>query len=171
MVQHSKYKSYFDEYLKSAFQLEVDLRCWKHFLSISIKNYQIENPENRWINEAIFSLYNLHPDGQDSWLHISEQSSTIEIKDLETHSENFFAWVMNLTIIRIYNAVELLLVQAIREKYFPNLNPIGNNKKNVNKVIAEIKKYLLAAGKSIDTTNNRYLIEFLKANQQSLKSF
>ena len=171
MTQHLTYKSYFDKYLKSAFQLEADLRFWKHFLSTSIKNYQLENPENRWINESGFSLYNLHPNGKDTWLHVSRETSTIEIKDLETHSDNFFTWVMNLSIIRIYNAVELLLLQAIQEKYFANLKPIDNNRKNANKVIAEIKNYLVAADKSFDTTNNRYLIEFLKTKSAEFESF
>ena len=171
MTQHSTYKSYFDEYLKSAFQLEVDLRFWKHFLTTSIKNYKIENPENRWINEAVFTVYNLQPDGQDTWLHVSKETSSIEIRDLETHSDNFFTWVMNLSIIRIYNAAEMLLLQAVQLKYFTNLKAIDNNKKNANKIIAEIKKSFVASGKSFDTTNNRYLIEFLKIKSINFENF
>jgi hypothetical protein len=171
MIQDLIYKPYFDEYLKSAFKLEVDLRFWKHFLSISIKNYKQENPENRWINEAGFSLYNLQPDGENTWLHVSTETSSIEIKDLDTHSDNFFNWIMNLSIIRIYNSAELLLLQAIQLKYFPNLNPIENNKKNVNKIISEIKNKMVLEGKSFDTTNNRYLIEFLKTKSLNFENF
>ncbi len=171
MTQHLTYKTYFEEYLKTAFQLEVDLRFWKHFLSTSIKNYQLENPENRWINEAGFSLYNLRPDGQNTWLHVSSNTSTIEIKDLEKHSDDFFIWVMNLSIVRVYNAAELFLLNAIQLKYFPNLKPIDNNKKNANKIITEIKNHLVTAGKSIDTTNNRYIIEFLKEQSSDFESF
>jgi len=171
MTQHSTYKSYFDEYLKCAFQLEIDLRFWKHFLSTSIKNYKLENPENRWINEAGFSLYNLQPDGQNTWLHVSTQTSSIEVNDLDKHSDNFFIWVMNLSIIRIYNSAELLLLQAIQLKYFPNLKPIDNNKKNANKIISEIKNQFITAGKSYDTTNNRYLIEFLKTKSVDFENF
>jgi len=171
MTQHLTYKTYFEEYLKTAFQLEVDLRFWKHFLSTSIKNYQLENPENRWINEAGFSLYNLRPDGQNTWLHVSSNTSTIEIKDLEKHSDDFFIWVMNLSIVRVYNAAELFLLNVIQLKYFPNLKPIDNNKKNANKIITEIKNHLVTAGKSIDTTNNRYIIEFLKEQSSDFESF
>jgi len=162
MINHLNYKTHFDEYLKSSFQLEVDLRFWKYFLSTSIKNYQLVNPENTRINEAGFSLYNLKPDGQNTWLHISKDTSTIEINDLEKHADDFFIWIMNFSIVRIYNAAELLLLNAIQLKYFPGLNPINNNKKNANKIIAEIKSNLSAANKLVDTTNNRYLIEFLK---------
>ena len=171
MTQQISYKSYFDEYLKTAFQLEIDLRFWKHFLSTSIKDYKLENPENRWINETGFSLYNLQPDGLNTWLHVSKQTSSIEIKDLETHSDNFFTWIMNLSIIRLYNASELFLLQAIQLKYFPSLQPLNSNKKNANKVVAEIKNYFGANGQSFDTTNNRYLIEFLKAKSSDFTSF
>lgn len=151
--------------------MEVDLRFWKHFLSTSIKNYQLENPENRWINEAGFSLYNLRPDGKNTWLHVSNNTSTIEIKDLEKHSDDFFIWVMNLSIVHVYNAAELFLLNAIQLKYFPNLKPIDNNKKNANKIITEIKNHLVTAGKSVDTTNNRYIIEFLKEKSSDFESF
>jgi hypothetical protein len=171
MTEHLTYKTHFDEYLKSSFQFEVDLRFWKHFLSTSIKNYQLENPENRWINEAGFSLYNLRPDGQNTWLHVSNDTSTIEIKDLDKHSHDFFIWVMNLSIVRIYNAAELLLLNTIQLKYFPTLKPIDNNKKNINKIIAEIKNHLVAASKPVDTTNNRYIIEFLKSQSSDFESF
>lgn len=171
MTQHLTYKSYFDEYCKSAFQLGVDLRFWKYFLSISIKNYKLENPENRWINKAGFSLYNLQPDGQNTRLYFSKETSSIEIKDLEAHSDNFFIWIMNLSIIRIYNAAELLLLKAIQLKYFPNTKPIDNNKKNANKIIAEIKNHFVAAGKSFETANNRYLIEFLKIKSIDFTNF
>lgn len=171
MNQQVTYKTHFDDYLKSAFQLEVDLRFWKLFISNSIKNYQLENSENGWINEAEFSLYNLHPDGQNTWLYCSNDTSTIEINDLEKHSNTFFNWVMNLSIVRIYNAAELLLLNTIQLKYFPNLKPINNNKKNANRIIAEIKNDLISSGKSFDATNNRYIIEFLRIRSSEFESF
>lgn len=134
-------------------------------------NYKLENPENRWINDAGFSLYNLQSDGLNTWLHLSHQTSLIEIKDLEKHSDNFFTWIMNLSIIRIYNAAELFLLQAIQLKYYPFLQPLNNNKKNANKVIAEIKSYFVSNGKPFDTTNNRYLIEFIKAKSSEFTNF
>lgn len=171
MAQHSIFKTHFDEYQKTAFQLEVDLNFWKYFLSTSIENYQLENSEKGWIHEAGFSLYNLQPDGQNTWLHVSNDTSTIEVKDLEKHSDDFFSWVMNLSIVRIYNAAELLLLKAIQSKYFPSLKPIDNNKKNVNKIIAEIKSRLISAEQSFDTTNNRYIIEFLKIQSSDFERF
>lgn len=140
-------------------------------MSNSITEYKVKNPENRWINQSGFSLFNIKIDGSKTWLHLSPQTSSIEIKDLDIHSDNFFIWVMNLSLIRIYNSVELLLLQSIQNKYFPNLKPITNNRKEINKTTAEIKNFLKLNNQPVDTTNNRYLIEFLKLKSQDFSKF
>jgi len=170
MTQQINFKSFFDDYMRTVFQTEIDLRFWKHFLSISIDKYKLDNPANRWINQSGFSLYNIQPDGSDTWLHVSKETFTIEIKDLDIHSDNFFTWIMNLAIIRIYNSVELLLLQSIQSKYFPNLqSPIS--KRETNKLIAEIRNFLTVHGQAADLTNNRYIIEFLKNKSSDFENF
>jgi len=171
MTQQESYKSYFDEYLKTALQIDVDLRFWKHFLSTAVQDYQLENAENTRISDVKFCLYNIQPDGLSKWLHISKEISSIDIKDLKKHSDNFFTWIMNLSITHLYNAAELFLLQSIQLKYFPSLPSFNNYKKNATKIIVEIKNYFNANGKSFDTTNNRYLIEFIKDKSSDFASF
>lgn len=171
MVQSVSYKVFFDNYRESVSKTEIDLRFWKHFLSMSIEKYQLENPENRRINQSGFSLYNIEPVGMHQWLHISPETFEIEIKDLEEHRDNFFTWIMNLSIIRIYNSVELLLLQSIQHKYFQNLEDPSKGKKQTNKIISEVKKYLTTNNLSIDSTNNRYLILFLKSMCRNFETF
>jgi hypothetical protein len=171
MTRPDNYRYFFDNYLKSAFQTEIDLRFWKHFLSESIEKYKSENPENRWISESGFSLFNIQPNGLNTWLHVSQETSSIEIKDLKGHSDNFFIWIMNLAIIRIYNSVELLLLQSIQYKYFPNLQNPNKSKKEANKLIAEIKNSLNTSGEIVETTNNKYLILFLKTKSKNYEDF
>ena len=171
MTNQTTYKSYFDEYIKSVSQIEIDIRFWKHFLGMSIDKYKIENPINRWISQSGFSLYNISFIGKDTWLHSSNETFTIEIDDLTTHSTNFFVWIMNLSLIRMYNAVEFLLLQSIRHKYFPTLADPIKGKKETNKVIEEIKNYLKSNNQQVDTKNNRYIILFLKLNSPELNSF
>ena len=138
---------------------------------MSIDKYKIENPVNRWISQSGFSLYNISSQGKDTWLHSSNETFTIEIDDLTTHSNNFFVWIMNLSLIRMYNAVEFLLLQSIRHKYFPTLTDPIKGKKETNKVIEEIKIYLKNNNQPVDKRNNRYLILFLKLNSPELNSF
>ena len=76
------------------------------------------------------------------WLHCSNETFTIEIDDLMHNSNSFFNWIMNLSLIRMYNAVELLLLRAIRERYFATLADPAAGKKGTNKLLAEIKSHL-----------------------------
>lgn len=165
------FKPAFDNYIKSVFQIEVDLRFWKHFLTNFIEKYKLENPINRWINEAGFSLYNIKPDGSNTWLHVSNETNSIEIKDLDIYRDNFFTWVMNLSIIRIYNSIELLLLEAIQIKHFPTLASPARGKKEANRVIAEMKNFLKVNDLNSDTTNNRYMIEFIKLKSPDFVRF
>jgi hypothetical protein len=171
MTNQTTYKNYFDEYIKSVSQIGVDIRFWKHFLTMSIDKYKIENPVNRWISQSGFALYNIPSDGSSGWLHTSNETFTIEIDDLTSHNNNFFIWIMNLSLIRMYNTVEFLLLQSIRDKYFHALADPIKGKRETNKVIEEIKMYLKNNGQVVDTKNNRYIISFLKLNSVEIKSF
>jgi hypothetical protein len=171
MQTESNYRTFFTHYQDTVHQLDTDIRFWKHFLTISIDRYKEDNPTNTWIHQSGFSIYDISPDGLTSWLHSSSKVLTIEIDDLTEQSNNFFAWVMNVSIIRIYNSLELLLLQTIQFKYFPLLdNPI-KGKKFANKIVSEIKNYLKAKSLNADTVNNRHLIQFLKSNSALCKQF
>ena len=170
MINQTNYKNYFDDYIKCVLQVQDDIRFWKHFLTISIDKYKADNPINRWISQSGFSLYNIPSDGKDIWLNCSDETFTIEIDDLTHHSNNFFNWVMSLSLIRMYNAVELLLLRAIQNKYFPALRDPIVGKKETNKVIAEIKNYLKNNNQDIDAKNNRHIILFLKFNSVEITS-
>ncbi len=170
MTQQPKYLDYFNEYKEVAFQTEVDLGFWTNFLSANIKEFQSKNPINTWIHDAGFSMYNINPNGLDTWLHMSPDSITIEIRDLETQRQIFFNWIMNLSIVRLYNASELLILKSIHFKFFSSIK-INDNKKGINKIIAEIRNYLLANSLPFDTTNNRYLLEFIKHKSPEFLQF
>ncbi|BDQ12124.1 hypothetical protein [Sediminibacterium sp. TEGAF015] len=169
MQTESDYKTFFTHYQDTVHQLDTDIRFWKHFLAISIERYKADNPDNRWIHQSGFSIYDISSDGLKSWLHSSSKVLTIEIDDLTEQSNNFFAWVMNVSIIRIYNSLELLLLQTIQFKYFPLLESPIKGKKFANKVTSEIKNYLKAKSLNTDTVNNRHLIQFLKSNSALCK--
>lgn len=171
MTDQEHYKSYFDDYAKSVFQIENDLKFWTHFLTMSIDKYKIENPENRWISQSGFSLFNRDINGDNDWLYISKIKSTIEIDDLKSHSNNFFTWVMNLSLIRMDSYLELLLLQSIQHKYFPLLENPNNGKKQTTRIITEITSYLKINNQNFSTKNNRHLILFIKLKSVEAKTF
>ncbi|HSC54545.1 MAG TPA: hypothetical protein VLC98_13025 [Phnomibacter sp.] len=171
MQNQPTYKDYFDEYRKSVSQIETDIRFWKTFLTMSIEKYKADNPVNTWISQSTFSLYNIPAKGKNMWLYSAKEISSIEIDDLTIHSNNFFVWVMNLCLIRMYNLVELLLFQAIRHKYFPTLADPIKGKKETARVIEQIKVYLKNNGQEVDTKNNKYIILFLRLNSTEIDNF
>jgi hypothetical protein len=171
MEEESNYRVFFSHYQKTVHQIEVDIRFWKHFLTISIDRYKLENPENRWIHQSGFSIYDFSLEGSGGWLKSSDLVSSIEINDLNQHSNKFFIWIMNLAIIRIYNSLELLFLQTIQYKFLSSLeNPI-KGKKYASKINSEIKEFLKAQSKNDDTTNNRHIISFLKEKSLPCKKF
>jgi hypothetical protein len=166
----SNYKVIFDEYVRTVFQLVVDIRFWKHFMDTSIDKYQENNPDNRWIHEAGFAIYNI-PLGGGTWLHTSKDTKTIEIDDLPKNNKDFFTWIMNLSLVRVYNSLELLLAKVIRIEYFPGLDDPGKGRKEINKIYEAVKSELKSAGLPTDVKNQRHLIEFLKWKSPEFNSF
>lgn len=171
MNNQSNYKRYFDDYIKSVFQIQVHIGFWKQFLNMSIEQYKKDNPENRWISQSGFAIYNIPPDGQNTWLYMSDATFTIEIDDLTGQSSRFFSWVMNMALVRLYNTVEILLLRVIREKHFPHLDDPVDGKKETNKVIAEIKNFLKNRNQNADSKNNRYIIQFLRETTPEIATF
>ncbi|MBI2274733.1 MAG: hypothetical protein HYU70_13120 [Bacteroidetes bacterium] len=170
MNEVKPYRLFFEQYMKSVFQTEIDIRFWKHFLSMSIDSYKKENPENRWINQSGFSAFNI-PSGGSGWLHMRPETHEIKISDLNKHSDDFFLWIMDLAIVRVYNSIELLIQQSIQTTYFPSLSNPAQNKKNVNKLNREIRDYLKSKGINDDSTNNRHLINCIKCHSHDYGQF
>lgn len=165
-----KFKIIFDDYLNTVFPLEVDIRFWKYFINASIGKFQKENPVNRWISESGFSIYNI-PLGAGAWLHVSKNIRTIEIEDLQKNHKEFFIWIMNLSLVRFYNSVELLLLRAIQHQYFPSLNDPALSRRDANKINEAIRVELKGNNKVVDTKNDRHLVEFLSFKSHDFYSF
>ena len=107
----------------------------------------------------------------DGYLKSYETPFELHTKDLEIHRKFFFFWVMNLSILKSYNALELFILQVIQLSYFPTLqNPI-NGKKQADEVQKQIKNYLLNNNLQYDTKNNRHIIQFLKYQSAQCCSF
>src|SRR5436190_11053596 len=170
MTDLAIYKEYFEDFKNVSWQIEQDLRFWKHFLDYSINKFKEENPENRKITESGFSIYNWNHEEDSAWLSSSNETSHKEINDLDVHSKNFFLWIMNLSIVRIYNSTELVLLRSIK-KYFPNLADPLKGKKETNALIAAIKGTFTTQNVKLDTKNNRYIIHFLQNNLPDIKKF
>ncbi len=165
-------KSAFENYKSTALSVSSDLSFWKSFLDWSIKRYQEQEIKPKEIYSAMFAAYNVSSKtGLAYAVGFEGNEVSIKTTDLEEHRANLFSWVMNLSILKIYNVMEIFLLQGIWLKYFPHLNNPTRSKRDNDTLINEIRNFLKAAQVPVDAKNNRYLIEFMKLNSPAFKDF
>lgn len=163
--------SAFENYKETIFTIDNDLRFWQSFLTGAIKNYQAQTVIPDEIYSAIFAAYDIDSASGNGYLKTHKESISLKTVDLEGHKNLFFKWIMHLSILKSYNAMETFLLQAIWLQYYPNLkNPTGS-KKDYDKLQIEIKAYLTSEQLLTDSKNNRHIIEFLKTKSAEFLSF
>lgn len=161
----------FNNYKALIFKVDNDLRFWKSFLNLSIKNYQNQDSKPEEIYSAIFSVYDIDSNSNKGYLKCHKEVLSIKTVNLEDHRKMFFSWILNLSILKGYTALETFLLQAIWLKYFPALSNPTSKKQNADKIQKEIKNYLTSSDLNYDTKNNRHLIEFLRNKSQEFSVF
>jgi len=161
----------FEIYKDVVFGVNTDLNFWQRFLNHSIEQYKSKSSQPDEVFSAIFPVYNINPITNSGTLKTHTKVHSIKISNLDEHSQDFFAWVTNLSILKTYNAMEVFLLQAIHLKYFPDQkNPI-ESKKAVEQINKEIKSYLVTQNINADTKNNRHIIQFLSQHSTDINSF
>jgi len=159
----------FNIYKESLFSIDNDLRFWRYFLKSSIDKFP--KIGGRDINTAIFCAYDHQFDKIGGLLKCHEKVYKTKESELEKRRIDFFNWIMNLSILKAYNALEILILQAIQIVYFPNLTDPVAGKKQSDNLQKHIKDYLKNNSVKIDTKNNDHLIQFLRLNSTKLRSF
>lgn len=152
----------FDDYRQLISNITNDLEFWKSFLNLSIKNYQSQEIKPEKLYASVFISRDIDVSLNIEHLISLNSSTSIMTDDLEIHRKLFFTWIMNLSLLKSYNALEIFLLKAIWLNYFPTLKNPTIKKKNTDELKNSIKAELKKIGLVSDTKNNRYLIEFLK---------
>jgi hypothetical protein len=159
----------FNIYKESIFKIDSDLGFWNYFLKSSIDDYS--KSSDRELNTAIFCAYDLQHDKIGGGKKCHEKVYRIMSSELDHKRIDFFHWIMNLSILKAYNALELLIYQAISITYFPDIpNPILS-KKNNDKIQNRVLEFLRSNSIPVNTRNNEHLITFLCEKSPKLRSF
>jgi len=159
----------FDNYKESIFNIDHDLRFWKHFLKTSTDSFPLT--VDREVSTAIFTVYDHQYDKIAGHLKTHEKVYKTDASELQNKSNDFFTWVMNLSILNAYNSMEVLILQAIQLKYYPALkNPI-DGKKQTDIIQGQIKNYLKSNSIKVNTKNNDHIIQFLVSKSSKIKAF
>jgi hypothetical protein len=163
--------SAFKIYKDVIFNVDIDLNFWTSFLSTSIENYQKDEKVSRIIYEAVFCTYDHDINIKEGYLKGYNTTREIYTRDLKTERINFFSWIRNLSIIKSYTALEILLIQALWLTFYPELNNPTNSKKDADYIQEKVKKSLRLVGLAINTKNNKHLLEFLKMSNPEFSIF
>jgi hypothetical protein len=139
MTRSNSYNDYFNHYKTISWQVEADIRFWKHFLDLSIDRYINENLINRRILESGSSIYSLNHIKDTAWLASSNETLSKLNIDLNAHGREFFHWIMNLSIGRVYISLKIILLRVVKEKYFLNFTDLLSGEKETDAVIAAVK--------------------------------
>lgn len=158
-IDVSKINQIHSDFQRSLHALDSDLMFWNHFINKwSIPKYQAENPA-QVIHASAYSAYDTQIQTGLSRLRLHYSIREIHSDDLPEYSKVLFNWIEGLAIVRIYNAIEILLLQIVDVVYFDSDVKHLTRKKDINHII---KKIETALGANIDKSNNKHLISFLR---------
>ncbi|MFP4339828.1 MAG: hypothetical protein ACLFQO_05280 [Cyclobacteriaceae bacterium] len=134
-------KSY-EQYIETVFQVKIDLEFWNRFLKTSVANFQKENIQGREIFNSLFGAYDIDINSNSGFLKVYNKSKSISSDDLEEYREDFFSWVINGGLVKVYIAVEIVLLESIWDRDFSDLpNPVLR-KKNMSALQKKIEEKL-----------------------------
>jgi hypothetical protein len=101
----------YQSYIRVVFQIGIDLQFWNNFLKYSISPYQEEEASMKEIFSSLFGAYDIDVNNDTGYLKLHKESRTINIPELQEYREQFFGWVINSSIVKIYIAIETVLTQ------------------------------------------------------------
>ena len=169
VMVNSEIISIFNVYKDSIFGIENDLRFWKGFLKVAIDNYS--KFEEREIYTSIFGAYDIDYLSNAGYLKCHKEIFQISTPDLETKRQDFFNWIINLSVLRAYNSLEILLLRSIQKSYYSNFEDPLNGKKQSDKIQNEIRDFLIANSIKFETKNNEHLLQFLIKKSPKIDTF
>lgn len=166
---NSEIISIFNVYKDSIFSIENDLRFWKGFLKVAIDNYT--KSEEREIYSSIFGAYDIDYLSNAGYLKCHKAVFQISTPDLEVNRQDFFNWIINLSVLKAYNSLEILLLRSIQKSYYSNLEDPINGKRASDKIQQEIRNFLIINSIKYETKNNEHLLQFLMKRSPKIDTF
>lgn len=154
-------------YSEVVFSISNDLAFWKSFLPATIHAYRERYPQQTRLFESGHYAYNINLTDNKGWLHELGMSAEINNSNLDQSRERFLMWIQLISLVRIYNALELLLYGIIETRYFPPTEKRRPLKTLKTLILTELKK----DGIAHDTKNNGFLLVYLAYRNLALSRF
>ncbi|WP_231490339.1 hypothetical protein [Pedobacter sp. Leaf170] len=144
---------------------------YRSFLQLSVERYQQQEYQPDQIFSSVFHAYNISSNQGDGYSRMYIESDHFYTHELQESSIAFIASYQILSLLKIYNAMEIFVFQAIQIRFFPELKSPTGSRINTYKLTRAIEKSLTNLGVEFDTKNNRYLLSFLKAMSPEITWF
>lgn len=157
-----------NQYRKTVHALNDDLQFWAHFINKwAIPEYKKQNASIE-IYASLYGTYDSSIETGSDLLKIHSESRKIHTDDLEIHSKGFFDWLMNLSIVRAYNSLEILILQLIDVAFLDSKFNTVLSKQDINRINNKVGELLISP---FDRTNNKHHINFLCENSILFKQW
>lgn len=166
-----KYKP-IEKYVKSVYEISTDISIWKSILDKVVEGYRNEDFIARELFSSIFTIYDVDRISGNGWLKVyQDRSIQITTKNIDEQKASFFRWIINSSILRIYNSLEILLQEVIIDEYL-NQQTTNFGKRQISLVRSEINQcFKINNFGKPDTKNNRHLIRYLKFKSSAVTEF
>jgi hypothetical protein len=169
--QNQKILEAFKSYRNVVWNVSTDIQFWNAFLDYAIGERQKNEPESELVYSAVFSHYNHDLINGKGSLSYQPNAMLIANGDLAVRKEGFLNWVRILSILKVYNSMELFLLEAIRIRFFSSLNSAITGKDAVDKIIGEIMDFLKSNREPVDKKNNKHILRFMEIKSKEVAAF
>lgn len=161
-----------ERYVNSVYNISTDIKIWQSIIGKIVDEYENEGLAERDLFSSIFTIYDIDKTSGNGLLKVFQNDNIkITTKNLREQKKSFFRWIINSSILKIYNSVEILLQSVILEEF---LNHESKNfgKKDIKLINKEISECFQNEnlGK-LNSHNNRHLIDYLKFKSSSVEEF
>jgi len=164
-------KDIFEDYKNLVFTTKTELKFWKSVTELSITKHIEEYGKEKLMYEALFAVNNLNYNSANGKLNIHPGTISITSNDLTERRKDLFNWILNLSLLRIYNGLEIFILRAIHLKYFSELDDPLSAQKVILELEKKIKQDILNLSEKYNTRNNKYLHTFLSLKSDKFCEF
>ncbi|NLA25327.1 MAG: hypothetical protein GX879_10215 [Bacteroidales bacterium] len=169
--ENNKIKKIFDDYREVVFSTNIDLYFWKSFTDKAIEDYISIHGNSKLLYQAIFSVNDLNSSNNNKLPDFYQKEISISTSNLKERRQHLYSWMINLSLLKIYNAVEIFLLRSISLKYFSYLDDPLSSKNACIKLDKNISLEFKNNNLKKDGKNNRYLIDFIKFKSADFSEF
>ncbi|MBK7938026.1 MAG: hypothetical protein IPJ82_13450 [Lewinellaceae bacterium] len=161
------------KFITSMHEIGTDFVIWKLILDNVVVDFEKESDSEIDLLSSIFEVYDFDSStGKGELTAYKRGAKTITTKNISVQKDAFFRWIMNLSIPRVYNAIEILLLSAVMDEYFNKELDLKKFKTQQGEMNRAIRDYFdnNSLGR-YESKNNRHILKYLGHKSAEINNF